>query len=579
MIKFCPMCGNKLSDRAKICRGCGLSVIAYEEKLAKLSATLEEEVSDDKANSTELSLTVNKAPKDNVEVATNNPVNINPEITEKPLSNIKSDTVQKETTLVTVSEPAQNENTFSILGYEHTFNPRFVTYNSVHKIFIANAYKKRKEFTAEYNERVHNFDEFYSVGLKIFEKKIFETADLSVKVVKQIRGISIAPEEMLRICYNERLVQMDTFLRPLQKVYDKIAAAAEQLAAYRGLERSSRSRWEGGGFGFTGAIKGAIQAGILNMATDAVRGIGDSFTDAGDRRKIAQLKAKALNDDDFYNGQSMLQYTENTLENFCLNFFDGIMPIIDLDYVLTKADVNLSDQIIHKIANYRPYDFEDLTEAIFRNPFEPVLYLTIFNLHTESYHELERLAEYVGLKEKFLDMLSLWYLKEIIEFAPTEKDTIQTIQDKKNKLVAFRPDLNYGVFDKTKKLMNDRLSSFEHEIHERNSKKDEGCFITTAVCLSFGKADDCYELMTFRRFRDTWLINQPDGKNLIAEYYAIAPTIVDGIKRLANPLQLYQKLWNNFLMPCLENIERGKFSECKKIYIDMVKQLKEIFIG
>lgn len=561
MIKFCPMCGTKLNDKAKICRGCGLIIRAYEEKIAKLSTV-------------ELISIEHKS-----RVADNDSADVKPKPQKKSSPETQSDTAHKETAIVSAAEPVRDENTFSILGCEYTFKPNFVTYNSVHRIFVANAYKKRKEFTAEYNERVHNFDEFYSVGIKIFEQKIFETNDLSVKIVKQIRGISITPEEMLRICCNERLVQMDTFLRPLQKVYDKIVAAAEQLAAYRGMERSSRSRWEGGGFGFTGAIKGAIQAGILNMATDAVRGIGDSFTDAGDRRKIAQLKAQALNDENFYNGCTMLQYTENTLETFCLNFFDGVTPIIDLPYVLTKADIKFSEQILYKITNYRPYDFKELIEAIFRNPYEPALYLAIFNMRNESYHELENLAEYVGLREKFLDMLMLWYLREIIDLAPAEKDTLQTIQDKKDRLSNFRTDLDYGIFLNTKKLMDARLSVAEAELREKSKKSDDGCFITTAVCSSFGKPDDCYELTTFRNFRDTWLAAQPDGKNLIAEYYAVAPKIVAAINRLAEPSRLYREIWEIFLEPCLKNIERGRFSDCKKIYVAMVKQLEKIFIG
>ena len=37
------------------------------------------------------------------------------------------------------------------------------------------------------------------------------------------------------------------------------------------------------------------------------------------------------------------------------------------------------------------------------------------------------------------------------------------------------------------------------------------CFITTAVCEFQGKADDCYELTTFRKFRDDWLAKAPGG--------------------------------------------------------------------
>ncbi len=104
------------------------------------------------------------------------------------------------------------------------------------------------------------------------------------------------------------------------------------------------------------------------------------------------------------------------------------------------------------------------------------------------------------------------------------------------------------------------------------------CFITTAVCDSFGKADDCYELTAFRNFRDKWLVNQADGKNLIAEYYNIAPKIVEKINSLANSAEVYKNIWNDYLSKCLNFIESGENSKCKKIYVDMVNTLKEKFL-
>lgn len=104
------------------------------------------------------------------------------------------------------------------------------------------------------------------------------------------------------------------------------------------------------------------------------------------------------------------------------------------------------------------------------------------------------------------------------------------------------------------------------------------CFITTAVCDSFGKADDCYELTAFRNFRDKWLANQADGKTLIDEYYEIAPKIVEKINSLSNSADIYKNIWRDYLSTCLKFIEVGENSKCKKIYIDMVNTLKEKFL-
>lgn len=102
----------------------------------------------------------------------------------------------------------------------------------------------------------------------------------------------------------------------------------------------------------------------------------------------------------------------------------------------------------------------------------------------------------------------------------------------------------------------------------------DSCFITTAVCKSFGKPDDCKELTTFRKFRDEWLVNQPDGKNLIAEYYSIAPQIVNKINSLPNSAHVYKNLLHDYLEPCLVFIEHGDNQACKQLYTEMVTYLK-----
>jgi len=103
------------------------------------------------------------------------------------------------------------------------------------------------------------------------------------------------------------------------------------------------------------------------------------------------------------------------------------------------------------------------------------------------------------------------------------------------------------------------------------------CFITTAVCNYFNKPDDCYELTTLRKFRDTWLAIQPDGKELVEEYYSIAPGIVKAIDGSPKKDQVYMYIWNHYIEPCIRLIELGANDTCKKLYIEMVNELKDEF--
>ncbi len=104
------------------------------------------------------------------------------------------------------------------------------------------------------------------------------------------------------------------------------------------------------------------------------------------------------------------------------------------------------------------------------------------------------------------------------------------------------------------------------------------CYITTAVCETFHKPDDCYELTLLRNYRDTYLANLPEGERIIKAYYDVAPTIVKHINKKKDSAKIYEDIWERYLSPCIAMIEEGKNQECEELYIEMVETLqKEYF--
>ena len=144
-------------------------------------------------------------------------------------------------------------------------------------------------------------------------------------------------------------------------------------------------------------------------------------------------------------------------------------------------------------------------------------------------------------------------------------------QDYEEAMKWYRKAAEQGSFQAKSKLEEMQKKSSATDI---SKKESSGCFITTAVCKCFGKPDDCYELTMFRGFRDNWLAQQPDGEALVAEYYAIAPTIVNRIDQMVSSADIYQQIWQRYLAPCLKHLEQGENEACKERYIDMVRTLK-----
>lgn len=123
-------------------------------------------------------------------------------------------------------------------------------------------------------------------------------------------------------------------------------------------------------------------------------------------------------------------------------------------------------------------------------------------------------------------------------------------------------------------------SNFEktEEMYANNSSTSEGCYITTAVCQSFNKPDDCIELQTFRKFRDNYLAKSEKGYEMIQEYYSTAPKIVKKINEMDNSRDIYHGIWNKYLKSCFDYIKEGKYEECKSLYYYMVKKLEKKFL-
>ncbi len=107
-----------------------------------------------------------------------------------------------------------------------------------------------------------------------------------------------------------------------------------------------------------------------------------------------------------------------------------------------------------------------------------------------------------------------------------------------------------------------------------------GCFITTAVCNTFGKSDDCRELMAFRGFRDSYMTKNNCLKQEVEKYYEIAPKIckaIDAKGKMAAENE-YAMIWENYLSFAYDALEKGELNTAYEIYKNMVLKLEDIYL-
>lgn len=103
------------------------------------------------------------------------------------------------------------------------------------------------------------------------------------------------------------------------------------------------------------------------------------------------------------------------------------------------------------------------------------------------------------------------------------------------------------------------------------------CFITTAAVRALKLKDDCDELNELRAFRDEHINDTAEGRELVLEYYRIAPLIVEKLNTLPDADEEYLFLWKQYIEPSYREIRSGNWDKAKSIYVDMVKMLAERF--
>lgn len=104
-----------------------------------------------------------------------------------------------------------------------------------------------------------------------------------------------------------------------------------------------------------------------------------------------------------------------------------------------------------------------------------------------------------------------------------------------------------------------------------------GCFITTACVTSRGLADDCAELTALRFVRDTHMVNNNEGRSLVAAYQTLGPEIVNAVDGCTNSKEIYDYMFDNMIAPAVEMVNAGELDEAVSHYKLWVSALQEAY--
>lgn len=214
---------------------------------------------------------------------------------------------------------------------------------------------------------------------------------------------------------------------------------------------------------------------------------------------------------------------------------------------------------------------------------------------------MDKNADYFGELNRMLSAEEIQSFKDeyadiIIEYA---EKAIQSVDGKVKKencqinynmfmAVYFMPAVLEGRQAEAQSLADSICRKWSEKFKGNNIKsadfttissgfKSKLCYVTTAVCRSLHKPENCYELELLREYRDNYLLHNGE-EALVEKYYDIAPTIVKRIDKLENADEKYRYIWEKYLSPCVAAIENGRLEDCKESYVEMVENLQKQYM-
>lgn len=119
----------------------------------------------------------------------------------------------------------------------------------------------------------------------------------------------------------------------------------------------------------------------------------------------------------------------------------------------------------------------------------------------------------------------------------------------------------------------------ECPIYKDKNRSSGGCYLTSACVESHGLPDDCHELMTMRALRDKYIRTMPEGDAVILDYYEYAPKIVDKINQCASPKAVFEKIYSEMILPCVQLFDAEKHHEAYVLYKEYAEKLKKDYLA
>lgn len=275
--------------------------------------------------------------------------------------------------------------------------------------------------------------------------------------------------------------------------YANIVGKQEELKAYRELRKSNRGKVVAFGFTFKGYVKGAIQAGTINLATGLAHSlfnsIGNSITNA-----VSEKKLKELHDDPLTR-QLLLNGLYNSIIHLKYDMMNALNKESNIKCkIITSDDINRSIALVKSAKNQPSSKKVDiLIQALQVNLFNAEAYIELVKCAPNEILQIEEVSKHFGVdltREKKQNVMNkLFEINAVISKMDVVRNEpysnlllIQELYEEWKNLISFT--------GWTKEEINNNIEGYE-KIEEKVCLKlrsvDEVVFDTKEIALEVAK--------------------------------------------------------------------------------------------
>ena len=351
------------------------------------------------------------------------------------------------------------DRSFKIAGREIFIENWMDEFNSIYKAFHEQSFEMVEKFMNTISDE--SLDSIMANLKDITAEIVCSFVDMAIEYLTKLGIWNISREQFIEEYCDDYFPFMKLY-NAYAAEYNKILDKAEQQKLYREYQRSSRSRWSGGGFGLSGAVRGAINAGILNAVTGTFRFIGDSVVNVMDSYNVSVDKERLHNSDFFESYATDLQYMCDCI---------GMSLYLKLHRLGKVEGINFNsgevEAIISNLENHsttREKQLNMLVGCIKKDPYNFNIYRHLFSILGASNIEVAQIAHYFGFKYELQVYFDGFLTENLQNVRNLPEETPTQCNQKRDKILMLLK--TYNILNSDSKCNKEVVDAFNiKELH------------------------------------------------------------------------------------------------------------------